>query len=190
MSLSDMYSDGLSPHVMGLYSLSRWASYSKISLNLKPMRFRFILFLSLWNFTGTSAALLRRCMSNFKVIWSLFHPISRLWYFTRFDGKNFFGLVKRPWRIHDHERWFQKVWYSSHYGLPLFLHYGQVSNIRRTWVGNEIVDHSDVIGASPVGAAPTTSSFSTEHLVSIYCAKKTASRVEKHLSFGIWRDLY
>ena len=37
----------------------------------------------------------------------------------------------------------------------------QVSNIRRTLVGNEIVDHSDVVGASPVGAAPTTSSFST-----------------------------
>ena len=36
--------------------------------------------------------------------------------------------------------------------------YVQVSNIRRTLV---IVDHSDVVGASPVGAAPTTSSFST-----------------------------
>ena len=33
--------------------------------------------------------------------------------------------------------------------------YRQVSNIRRTWVGNEIVDHSHVVGASPVGAAPT-----------------------------------
>ena len=39
--------------------------------------------------------------------------------------------------------------------------YRQVSNIRRTLVGNKIVDHSDVVGASPVGAAPTTSSFST-----------------------------
>ena len=31
------------------------------------------------------------------------------------------------------------------------------------WDGplNKIVDHSDVVGASPVGAAPTTSSFST-----------------------------
>ena len=28
---------------------------------------------------------------------------------------------------------------------------------RRTLVGNKIVDHSDVVGASPVGAAPTTS---------------------------------
>ena len=39
--------------------------------------------------------------------------------------------------------------------------YRKLSNIRRTLVGNEIVDHSDVVGASPVGAAPTTSSFST-----------------------------
>ena len=37
--------------------------------------------------------------------------------------------------------------------------YRQVSNISRTLVGNKIVDHSDVVGASPVGAAPTTSSF-------------------------------
>ena len=43
----------------------------------------------------------------------------------------------------------------------------QVSNIRRTLLGNKIVDHSDVVGASPVGAAPTTSSFSTEHLASL-----------------------
>ena len=44
-----------------------------------------------------------------------------------------------------------------------FLSYGyrQVSNIRCTLLGNLIVDHSDVVGASPVGAAPTTSSFST-----------------------------
>ena len=39
--------------------------------------------------------------------------------------------------------------------------YRKVSYIRRTLVGNKIVDHSDVVGASPVGAAPTTSSFST-----------------------------
>ena len=39
--------------------------------------------------------------------------------------------------------------------------YRQITNIRRTLVGNDVVDHSDVVGASPVGAAPTTSSFST-----------------------------
>ena len=39
--------------------------------------------------------------------------------------------------------------------------YRKSSNIRFTLAGNKIVDHSDVVGASPIGAAPTTSSFST-----------------------------
>ena len=39
--------------------------------------------------------------------------------------------------------------------------YRKTSNISRTLVGNKTVDNSDVVGASPVGAAPTTSSFST-----------------------------
>ena len=42
-----------------------------------------------------------------------------------------------------------------------YLTYRKTSNIRPTLVGNKIVDHSDVVGASPVGAVPTTSSFST-----------------------------
>ena len=52
---------------------------------------------------------------------------------------------------------------NTHWGaVPgLWGKYRQTSNISHTWVGNEIADHSDVIGASPVGAAPTTSSFST-----------------------------
>ena len=39
--------------------------------------------------------------------------------------------------------------------------YRKTSSISHTLVGNKIVDNSDVVGASPVGAAPTTSSFST-----------------------------
>ena len=39
--------------------------------------------------------------------------------------------------------------------------YRQIFNIHRDLVGNKIIDQSDVVGASPVGAAPTTSSFST-----------------------------
>ena len=38
--------------------------------------------------------------------------------------------------------------------------YHQTSDINHTLVDNKIVDHSDVVGASPVGATPTTSSFS------------------------------
>ena len=45
--------------------------------------------------------------------------------------------------------------------------YRKTSNISCTLVGNKIVDNSDVVGALPVGAAPTTSSFSTEHLASM-----------------------
>ena len=61
------------------------------------------------------------------------------------------------------------------------VHYRQVSDIRRTLIGNKIFDHLDVVGASPVGAAPTASSFSTEHLASMDWAKTTARRDEKHL---------
>ena len=50
-------------------------------------------------------------------------------------------------------RWNSNDWWKQSYR--------KVSNIRRTLVGNKIVDHSDVVGAWPVGAAPTTSSFST-----------------------------
>ena len=65
--------------------------------------------------------------------------------------------------------------------------YRKTSNIRRTLAGNKIVDHSDVVGASPVGAAPTTSSFSTWHLAS---AKTVARQYENLLSVEIWCDLY
>ena len=45
--------------------------------------------------------------------------------------------------------------------FPFNVEYRKTSNISRTLVGNKIVDNSDVVGISPVGAAPTTSSFST-----------------------------
>ena len=44
--------------------------------------------------------------------------------------------------------------------LHLF-YYCKTSNISHTLVGIKIVGHSDVVGASPVDAAPTTSSFPT-----------------------------
>ena len=47
-----------------------------------------------------------------------------------------------------------KHWMQNNY-------YRKTSSISRTLAGNKIVDNSDVVGASPVGAAPTTSSFST-----------------------------
>ena len=43
----------------------------------------------------------------------------------------------------------------------LVAQYHQISNMSRTLVGNRLVGHSDVVGASPVGAAQIVSSFST-----------------------------
>ena len=54
--------------------------------------------------------------------------------------------------------------------------YRETSIISRTLIGNKIVDHSDVVGASPVGAAPTTSTFPTQYLALMDWAKTTARR--------------
>ena len=63
--------------------------------------------------------------------------------------------------------------------------YCQISNLSCTLVGNKFIVHSDVVGASPVGALPAASTFSTYHVASVDWAKTTARRDEKQLSFGI-----
>ena len=80
----------------------------------------------------------------------------------------------RSWEITFMYRWVKHwitMWPQSHkhnitvHFVPTLIlipkMYRQVSNISHTWEGNKIVDHSDAVGASPVGAAPTTSSLST-----------------------------
>ena len=73
-------------YVPGLYSLSGRMSYRKISRSLEVARSGFKLFKSLWNLTGTSAAVLPKCLSKFRGIRSLKHPISWLRDVTRFGG--------------------------------------------------------------------------------------------------------
>ena len=74
--------------------------------------------------------------------------------------------------------------------FPVLSHRNhQTSNISRNLVGNNIVDLSDVVGASPVCAAPTASSFSTKHIDSMDWAGTVARPGQTHLSFGIWRVL-
>ena len=68
--------------------------------------------------------------------------------------------------------------------------YRKTSNIRRTLVGNQIVDHPDVVGTSPVGAVPTTSSFSTWNLASRDSTKTAARQYENLLRVRIWCVLY
>ena len=59
-------------------------------------------------------------------------------------------------------------------------------NITCIFLDNKIVGHSDVVGASPVSAAPTISSFSTKYQSSKDRAKLSARLNEKYLSFGMW----
>ena len=49
-------------------------------------------------------------------------------------------------------------WRTSAWNVCINIHYEnyrQNPNISHTWTGNKIVDPSDVVGASPVGAAPS-----------------------------------
>ena len=80
---------------LGLYSLSGKTSYRKIPWSLEAAGFGSKLFQSLWNLAGTSAALLPRCLSNFRAIRPLQHTISWLRDFTRFGGKTSNRLVNR-----------------------------------------------------------------------------------------------
>ena len=57
------------------------------------------------------------------------------------------------WEMHPESGW---TWHQ--YSDKI---YRKISNISRTLVGNKTVDYSDVVGGSPVDAAPSTSSFST-----------------------------
>ena len=67
--------------------------------------------------------------------------------------------------------------------------YRQDSNISRTMVGNKIVDHSDVVGASPVGATnyifilDITSGF-------IGLGKDNCTTRRDTLSLAIWCALF
>ena len=80
---------------LGLYSLSGRTSYCKISWSIEAVIFRVKLIQSLCNLTGTSAAAPARCLSNFRAIRSLEHPISRLRVFTRVFGNASYRLVNR-----------------------------------------------------------------------------------------------
>ena len=68
--------------------------------------------------------------------------------------------------------------------------YRETSNKSRSFIGNKIVDYSDVVGASLVGTAQTTYSFSTKYLASMGWAKTTARHDDKHSSLEIWGTLY
>ena len=59
--------------------------------------------------------------------------------------------------INFHIILFRAMYGEIHLQIPV----PTVKHLISDALGNKIVDHSDVVGASPAGAAPTTSSFST-----------------------------
>ena len=77
------------------------------------------------------------------------------------------------------------VWLSgSAVYLLLIMYHRQTSNINRTLVCNKLADHSDVVGALPVGAAPNISSFSTYLLASMDWTKNNCKT--RRETFGFW----
>ena len=70
-------------------------TYRKISWSLEAARLVVIMTVSVWNWTGISAALLPMCMSNFGKIGKVETRISRLRNFTRSCGKTSVYLVNR-----------------------------------------------------------------------------------------------
>ena len=113
-----------------------------------------------------------------------YHPIqlcNRLWVGVtktpciNFSINKYISFPKVSIRLTEsYSYWLLYVWCSSMlYALLCFIMtidhaivrphciYRQTCNISHTLVGNKNVDHSGVVGAAPVGAAPTTSSFLT-----------------------------
>ena len=80
---------------LGPVSISEKTSFRKISLSLEATRSVLWIVVSLWNWTGMSAALLPRCLSNFRAIGQFLIQISRLRDFTRSYGKTSFRILRR-----------------------------------------------------------------------------------------------
>ena len=68
----------LSTHSQGLYSLSGKSSYHQISWSLEDATLEVVIIVLLWIVTGTSAALLPTCLSNFRTIGKVYTRISPL----------------------------------------------------------------------------------------------------------------
>ena len=84
-----------SEKLLGPVSISEKTSFRKISSSLEAARFVFRIVRSLWNLTGTSAAVLPMCLSNFKTIRQFKVPISWLRDFTRSYEKTSFRILRR-----------------------------------------------------------------------------------------------
>ena len=81
-----------------------------------------------------------------------------------YNGVNVYECISsnhdRPWCGTTTDYDTDVLWGNCDSKYWTLIALSKTADVSRTLVGNEIVDHSDVVGASPVGAAPTKSSFS------------------------------
>ena len=98
---------------------------------------------------------------SFTVICSNFkNLIAKVGFCTFWSQKNKTLALCVPWIV-DYSRYHFYHWLPlSGFSHQLELYYHQICSLKRTFIGNKICDHSDVVGPSPV-AGPTTYSFST-----------------------------
>ena len=82
-------------NTQGPVSISDKTSYRKILWSLEAARLVVQIIASFWNLTGTSTALLPRCLSNFRAIGQFWIQISRLRDFTRSYSKTSYRILKR-----------------------------------------------------------------------------------------------
>ena len=82
----------------------------------------------------------------YAIIWVLFWCVFR-------------SLLRNSWNQHQ-DCTFLSASIIGH-SRPYINIYRQTSNTRRSLLGTKVANHSHVVGASPVGAAPSTFSFST-----------------------------
>ena len=101
--------------------------------------------------------------------WRKFEPevlLNNHWRFSVVIFRGFLLLLEMNTRQGISLRWVVGIvydgvrWMLTRKAYLVGWTYRQIFNTRCTLIGYEIVDHSDVVGASPVGAAPTTHLYS------------------------------
>ena len=126
-------------------SISEKTSYRKISWSLEAARFVFRIVRSLWNLTGTSAALPPMCLSNFKTIQQFKVPISWLRDFTKSDDKTSFRISRRD--REGSNKAYQSHWCHiiSHFTCPRISPYVEILTWPYRWTGNDDATFSTLI---------------------------------------------
>ena len=134
---------------------------------------------------------------NFKLIsminiWSIFCEIAIRWMPQYLTDHSSTSVKVMAWCRQAISHYLNQCWPRSLLpnDVTRLQKYHQTSKIRCILAGNNIVDHSDVVGASPACRHCSNYIFILDLTpgFSIW-PKTTARRDEKHLCFGIWCTL-